>query len=64
MIFEKLDQKDMNFVTAHPRLFSVATGFVITLTVGIAIGMVDHQQVFAARQLPDNSQHTSFGACY
>jgi hypothetical protein len=34
-------------MTKHPRLFSLAVGFAITLAVGTAIGMTYHQQAFA-----------------
>ena len=38
----------MNIVTAHPRLVTFGIGLAITFVIGTAIGMIDHQQVFAA----------------
>ncbi len=40
--------KIMNIVTAHPRLVTFGIGLAITFVIGTAIGMIDHQQVFAA----------------
>jgi len=39
--------KIMNVITAHPKLVTFGIGLAITFVVGTAIGMVDHQQVFA-----------------
>ena len=37
----------MNIVTAHPKLVTFAIGFAVTLAIGTAIGIVDHNQAFA-----------------
>jgi hypothetical protein len=41
MLFGNLD------VIAHPKLVTFGIGFAITFVIGTAIGMVDHNQVFA-----------------
>jgi hypothetical protein len=43
-----IKDKIMNIVTAHPKLVTFAIGFGITFVIGTAIGLVDHQQVFAS----------------
>jgi len=37
----------MNMVIGHPRLVTLGIGLGITFVIGIAIGMVDHNQAFA-----------------
>jgi hypothetical protein len=39
--------KIMNMVVAHPKLVTFAIGFAVTFTIGMAIGMLDHNQAFA-----------------
>ena len=49
-MFNKLVNKTTEIMTKHPRLFSLAVGFAITLAVGTAIGMVvdpSHHLAFA-----------------
>jgi|tagenome__1003787_1003787.scaffolds.fasta_scaffold18267529_2 hypothetical protein len=40
--------KIMNLLTAHPILVTFGIGLAITFVIGTAIGMVDHNQAFAA----------------
>jgi uncharacterized membrane protein len=42
-----LKDKIMNIITAHPKLVTFGIGLAITFVIGTAIGMLDHQQVFA-----------------
>ena len=49
-MFNKLVNKTTEIMTKHPRLFSIAVGFAITLAVGTAIGIADHQQAFAGQK--------------
>jgi hypothetical protein len=42
-----LKDKIVNAITAHPRLVTLGIGLAVTFVVGIAVGMVDHNQVFA-----------------
>ncbi|MDQ6722749.1 MAG: hypothetical protein M3Z01_00575 [Thermoproteota archaeon] len=42
-----LKTKIMNVITAHPKLVTFGIGFAITFVVGIAIGLVDHNQAYA-----------------
>lgn len=49
-MFKKIAVKTSTFMSEHPRLFSVAMGFAITLAVGTAIGMAldpSHHLAFA-----------------
>jgi hypothetical protein len=41
----------MNLLTAHPKLVTFGIGLAITFVIGTAIGMVDHQQVLAVRNI-------------
>jgi uncharacterized paraquat-inducible protein A len=50
-----LKYKIMNIITAHPRLVTFGIGLAITFEIGTAIGMVDHNQVFAATQTNTNN---------
>jgi hypothetical protein len=43
-----LKDKIMNKITAHPKLTTLGIGLVITFVVGLAIGAVDNNVVFAA----------------
>jgi uncharacterized membrane protein len=52
-----LKGKIMDIITVHPRLVTFGIGLTITFVVGTAIGMVDHNQVFAIHQ--SNHQHQS-----
>jgi hypothetical protein len=47
-----LKAKIMNIVIGHPKLVTFGIGLAITFVVGTAIGMVDHQSVFAASCQP------------
>jgi hypothetical protein len=38
----------MNIFTAHPKFVTFGIGLAITFVIGTAIGVVDHQQVFAS----------------
>jgi len=49
-MFKYLKEKLLNTVTAHPKLVTLGVGLAITFVIGTAIGMVDHQQVFALGQ--------------
>ena len=42
-MYKKLVNKAAEVMTIHPRLFSIALGFAITLAVGTAIGMIVDQ---------------------
>jgi hypothetical protein len=44
--------KIMYIITAHPKLVTLGIGLAITFVIGTAIGMVDHNQVFALRVKP------------
>jgi hypothetical protein len=46
-----LKTKIMNLLTAHPKLVTFGIGLAITFVIGTAIGMVDHQQVLAVRNI-------------
>jgi hypothetical protein len=39
--------KIMNLLSAHPKLVTFGIGLAVTFVVGIAIGMLDHQQAYA-----------------
>jgi hypothetical protein len=45
-----IKSKILNAMTAHPKLFTFAIGFGITMAIGTAIGMLDHSHMaYAAR---------------
>jgi uncharacterized membrane protein len=50
-----LKAKIMNIVTAHPKLVTFGIGLAITFVIGTAIGLVDHNQVFAATATNTNN---------
>jgi len=41
----------LNAITAHPKLVTFGIGLAITFSIGIAIGMLDHNQAFASKGL-------------
>ncbi|MER5176191.1 MAG: hypothetical protein ABJB76_03740 [Candidatus Nitrosocosmicus sp.] len=41
-----LKTKIICIIAAHPKLVTFGIGLAITSVIGIAIGMLDHQQVF------------------
>ena len=43
-----MKNKIMKKLIEHPKLVTFGIGLAITFVIGTAIGMVDHQQVFAA----------------
>jgi hypothetical protein len=43
-----LKDKIMNIATAHPKLVTFGIGLAITFVMGTAIGLIDHNQGFAA----------------
>jgi hypothetical protein len=43
-----LKDKIMNIVAAHPKLVTLGIALGITFVIGTALGLVDHQSVFAA----------------
>jgi len=45
----------MNMVVAHPKLITFGIGLAVTFVIDIAIGMVDHNQVFAVTQTNTNN---------
>jgi hypothetical protein len=47
--------KVMNIVMARPKLVTFGIGLAITFAIGIAIGMVDHNQAFATTQTNTNN---------
>jgi hypothetical protein len=49
----------MNVITAHPKLVTFGIGLGITFVIGTAIGMVDHQQVFAMTNADGNADGSS-----
>jgi hypothetical protein len=51
-----LKGKIMNIITAHPKLVTFGFGLAITFVIGTAIGMVDHNQAFAANGHNHNHQ--------
>jgi hypothetical protein len=44
--------KIMYIIAAHSKLVTLGIGLAITFVIGTAIGMVDHNQVFALRVKP------------
>jgi hypothetical protein len=50
-----LKDKIMNMVVAHPKLITFGIGLAVTFVIGTAIGMVDHNQVFAVTQTNTNN---------
>ena len=44
-----IKDKIMNIVAAHPKLIILGIGLTITFVVGTAMGMIDHNSVFAFR---------------
>lgn len=51
-MFKKIAEKSATLMSAHPRLFSIAVGFAITLAIGTAIGMFDHGSHMASAVKP------------
>ena len=47
-MFKSLKEKMIDAITAHPKLVTLGIGLAITFVVGTAIGMLDHNQVFAS----------------
>jgi hypothetical protein len=47
--------KIVNVITSHPKLITFGIGFAITFVIGIAIGIVDHNQAFAATYTQTNN---------
>lgn len=47
-MLDSIKEKLLSTITAHPRLVTLGIGLAVTLVVGTAIGLVDHQSVFAA----------------
>jgi hypothetical protein len=45
--------KILNAISAHPKLVTFGIGLAITMAVGTAIGMVDHQQLAFAQIIKD-----------
>jgi hypothetical protein len=43
-----IKHKILNAISPHPKLVTFGIGLAITMAVGTAIGMVDHNQAFAA----------------
>jgi len=54
-----IKQKLSNTLTAHPKLITLGIGLAITFVIGTAIGMVDHQQVFAVLGQGISQQNTA-----
>jgi hypothetical protein len=50
-----IKQKLLNAVTTHPKLVTFGIGLAITFAIGTAIGMLDHQQAFAATNTQTNN---------
>jgi hypothetical protein len=46
-----IKSKIMNLLTANPKIAIFGVGLAITFVIGTAIGMVDHQQVLAVRNI-------------
>jgi len=46
----------MNLVMTHPKLVTLGIVLAVPFVVGTAIGMVDHNQVFAISQQNSNQQ--------
>jgi len=44
-------QKLLNSISAHPKLAAFGIGLALTMAIGTAIGMVDHQHLAYARQV-------------
>jgi hypothetical protein len=55
-----IKSKIMNVMAAHPKLVTFAIGSGITMAIGTAIGMLDHQQAFASIHM-SNTQSQSSG---
>jgi hypothetical protein len=43
-----LKNKIVNIITSYPKLVTFVIGFAITFSIGIAIGMLDHNQLAEA----------------
>jgi hypothetical protein len=56
-----IKNKIVNAITAHPRLVVLGLGLTITFVVGTAIGMVDHNVVFAATATNTNNGGNAAG---
>lgn len=50
-----LKTKIMNVITAHPKLVTFGIGLAVTFAIGTAIGMLDHNQAFAATATNTNN---------
>ena len=46
----------MNAIATRPKLVTLGIGLAITFTIGTAIGMVDHNQMFALSQTSGQAQ--------
>jgi len=44
---KSLKEKVLSAITSHPRLVTFGIGLAITFVIGTAIGLVDHNLVFA-----------------
>jgi hypothetical protein len=53
-----IKQKLLNAIAAHPKLATLGIGLAITMTIGIAVGMLDTHQglAYAVRQSNSNTQ--------
>jgi hypothetical protein len=52
-----LKDKIVNIVIAHPKLVTLGIGLAITFVIGTAIGMIQHNAVFAAISYDDGAQN-------
>ena len=52
---KSLKNKLVNIVASHPMIVTFGIGLAITFVVGTAIGMIDHNQVFAATATNTNN---------
>ena len=48
-MLKSLKEKVSSTITAHPTLVTFGIGLSVTFVIGTAIGMLDHQQVFAVK---------------
>ncbi len=46
-MFRRIEVKTSTFMFEHPRLFSIAMGFAVTLGVGIVIGTIQEHKTAA-----------------
>ena len=57
-----IKQKLLNAISAHPKLVTLGIGLALTLAIGTAIGMLDHNHTAEAVSQAINQQSSSSGS--